>query len=148
MPGLTVQSIDVNQLAQVFPLVRSATRISLPRWIEFGRKLLDAGGGVVAVVAPDHCIHGIAACRPRMNLRHERILHVEVIVAFDLGSSNRVRDTLLEELERIALDSGCTALHFTVDARNAAPDSRARKGFERLGLNLETAAFVRELPVA
>ncbi len=148
MPELNVQSIDQTRLAQVFPLIRSATRVDLTRWEEFGSNLLDAGGGIVAVVAPDQCVHGVAAYRPRTNLRHQRILDVEVIVAFDLRGGDRVRDKLVCALEQIAVDTGCAALHFTVDAKNATPQSRARMGLERLGLKLETAAFVRELPAA
>ena len=148
MPDLNVQPIDKDGLARVYPLIRSATRVSLERWEEFGRELLGIGGGVVAVLAPDRCVHGVAAYRPRMNLRHERILDVEVIVAFDLRGDDIVRDTLCRELGRIGGERGCTTLHFTVDARNAEPESRARLGLERLGLKLETAAFVRELPAA
>ncbi len=101
---------------------------------------------MLAVLAPDECIHGAAAYRPGLNLRHEQSLDVEVIVAFDLRGDDRVRKVLCEELERIAARLGCGTLNFTVPARSAEPSSRARSGLERLGLRLDTARFVRELP--
>lgn len=147
MQDLTVEALDAAQLTRVYPLIRSATRVSLARWEEFGRELLVGGGGVLAVSAPDNCIHGVAAYRPSRNLRHDQSLDVEVIVAFDLRADDRVRQALCQELERIAADLGCGALNFTVPARSAAPASNTRSGLERLGLRLETASFVRELPV-
>lgn len=146
MPDFSLQTIGADRLALVYPLIRSATRVSLERWEEFGRELLSAGGGVLAVSAPDHCIHGVAAFRPNRNLRHEQSLDVEVIVAFELGQDDLVREALCRDLERIAVERGCAAVNFTVAARNAEPKSRARSGLERLGLKLETASFVRELP--
>jgi hypothetical protein len=104
------------------------------------------GGGVLAVSAPDDCIHGVAAYRPKRNLRHVRSLDVEVIVTFELGTDDLVRQALCRHLEQIALERGCAAINFTVPAKNAEPASRARSGLERLGLKLETASYVRELP--
>jgi len=56
MQDLTVETLGSGRLAQVYPLIRSATRVSLERWEEFGRQLLASGGGVLAVIAPDECI--------------------------------------------------------------------------------------------
>ena len=146
MPDLTVRPVGVDHLAQVYPLIRSATRVSLERWREFGRELLDKGGGVLAVFAPDECIHGVAAYRPSRNLRHEQTLDVEVIVAFDLRGDDRVRAALCRELEHIATECGCGTVNFTVAAKSAERSSSVRSGLERLGLKLDTASFVRELP--
>lgn len=145
MKDLKVEHLGVGQLAQAYPLIRSATRVSLKRWEEFGRDLLASGGGVLIVAAPDECIHGAAAYRPSLNLRHERSLDVEVIVAFELRGDGRVRQLLYRELERIAAKLGCSALNFTVSARSADPSSSVRSGLERLGLRLDTAGFVRDL---
>lgn len=146
MPNLSVQFVGADELAQLYPLIRSATRVSLERWDEFGRELLRRGGGVLAVTAPDACVHGVAAYRPSRNLRHEQSLEVEVIVAFELRGDHQVREMLCAELERIAATFGCSALSFTVAGKSAEPFSRARSGLERLGLRLDTASFVRELP--
>lgn len=142
---LAVETLNADRLAEAYPLIRTATRVSQERWEEFGRDLLDGGGGVLAVTAADTCLHGVAAYRPNRNLRHEQSLEVEVIVAFDLRGDDRVREALCRELDRIAARLRCTAVNFTVAAKSAEPKSRARSGLERLGLKLDTATFVREL---
>jgi hypothetical protein len=143
---LSVQPLSVERLAEAYPLIRSATHVSQERWVEFGRELLEGAGGVLAVTAADKCLHGVAAYRPSRNLRHEQCLDVEVIVAFDLRGDDRVREALLRELDRIAGDLHCGAVNFTVAAKSAEPSSPARSGLERLGLKLDTASFVREVP--
>jgi hypothetical protein len=146
MPDLSVEPVGVEGLALVYPLIRSAAHVPLDRWLKFGRDLLNNGGGVLAVTAPDDCVHGVAAYRPRFGLRHEQALDVEVIAAFDLRCDDRVRTALCDALDRIAAELGCTAVNFTVAGRNAEPRSVGRSGLERLGLKLDTAGFVRELP--
>lgn len=142
---LTVGPLGANRLAEAYPLVRTATRVSQERWEEFGRELLEGGGGVLAVTAADKCLHGVAAYRPNRNLRHEQSLEVEVIVAFDLRGDDRVRQALCQELDRMAAELHCSAVNFTVAAKSAEPRSAARSGLERLGLKLDTATFVREI---
>jgi hypothetical protein len=146
MPDLIVESVGLHRLAEIYPLIRSATRVSLERWEEFSKELLAGCGGVLAVTAPDDCIHGAAAYRAVGNLRHQRSLDVEVIVAFELRGDDRVRKLLCHALEKIAADLDCSAVNFTVEAKTAERSSRAREGLERLGLRLDTAGFVRELP--
>ena len=68
------------------------------------------------------------------------------MVAFDLRGNDCVKDLLYKELERIGRQRGCRTIYFTMAAKNAEPSSKARAGLERLGLKLETAGFVRELP--
>lgn len=146
MPDLTPKMLQISELAQVYPLVRSATHVSLDRWKAFGRDLLEGGGGVLSVKAADECIHGVAAFRPIRHLRHEMMLDVELIVAFDLIGDDRVREVLYRELERIAVNLKCSTVKITVAAKIAERRSRVRTGLERLGLSLDTANFVRELP--
>ena len=146
MQDLKVRSLDVEGLGSAYPLIRSATRVSQQRWEEFGRELIEGGGGVLAVISPDGCIHGVAAFRPGPSLRHEQSLEVEVIVAFELHGDDRVREQLCTTLERVAAAYRCRSVNFTVAARNnGEPFSPARAALERLGMKLETVNFVREL---
>ena len=145
MQDLIVQRLSYDRLGEAYPLIRAATHVGVERWLEFGREVLKVGGGVIAVVAADHYIHGVAAFRPRTHLRHDDGLEVEAMVAFDLRGNNRVRDVLFKELERIGRRRGCQTIYFTMAAKSAEPCSKARAGLERLGLKLETAGFVREL---
>lgn len=146
MQKLKVRSLDVEQLGNAYPLIRSATRVSPDRWEEFGRDLIQGGGGVLAVISPDGCIHGVAAFRPSPNLRHDQSLDVEVIVAFELHGNDRVREKLCSKLEEVAATHSCGTVNFTMAARSyGEPLSPARAALERLGMKLETVNFVREL---
>ena len=91
MPDLIVESVGLHRLAEIYPLIRSATRVSLERWKGFGEALLAGGGGVLAVIAPDDCIHGVATYRSIRNLRHEQSLQIEILVAFELIPHATVR---------------------------------------------------------
>ena len=146
MQDLKVQSLDAERLAEAYPLIRAATRVSQQRWEEFGRELVAGGGGVLAVIAPDGCVHGVAAFRPELNLRHEQSLDVQVLVAFALGGEDHVRERLLSALEGIAATQGCRSVSFTMAASSYGESSSpSRVAFERLGLKLDTVNFVREL---
>lgn len=146
MPDLEVQILDRDRLTDAYPLIRSATRVSLRRWEEFGRQLAAAGGGVLAVTAPDGCIHGVASFRPRPNLRHRQSLDVEVFVAFELPGTSRVRTRLYEGLERLGAERQCESLTLTTAARGyEIPLSGSRVSLEELGLKLETLNYTREL---
>lgn len=149
MQDLKVRSLNVERLGEAYPLIRSATRVSQPRWEAFGRELIAGGGGLLAVISPDGCIHGVAAFRPGPNLRHEQSLDVEVIVAFELQGNNRVREQLCSRLDEIAATHSCQTINFTMAARSyGEPFSRARAALERLGMKLETMNFVRDLQQA
>lgn len=149
MPDLEVQILGHERLADAYPLVRSATRVSLRRWEEFGRQLIAAGGGALAVVAPDGCIHGVASFRPRPNLRHHQSLDVELFVAFELSGTKGVRAMLFAELERLGAERQCDSLTLTTAAKGyEIPLSGSRVSLEKLGLKLETLSYSRELEPA
>lgn len=146
MQDLNVQCLDVDRLAEAYPLIRAATRVSQQRWEDFGRELIAGGGGVLTVTAPDGCIHGAAAFRPSLNLRHDHTLDVHVLVAFELRGDDLVREQLYAALEQIAASLQCTTLNLTMAAQSCGESSsRCRTALERLGLTLETVNFVREL---
>lgn len=145
MPDLKIQSLEANRLANAYPLIRSATRVSRQRWEAFGRQLIDDGGGILTVIAPDGCIHGVAAYRAALNLRYDRSLDVEVLVAFELRGDGRVRELLCNALEGIAAILECRTINVTLAASYGAPTRRSRAALERLGLKLGTVNFVREL---
>ena len=149
MPDLKVRNLAGRQLADAYPLVRSATRVSQQRWEDFGRELLAGGGGVLAVTAPDGCTHGVAAFRPRPNLLHRQSLDVELFVAFELRGDNRVRERLYDALERLGQGLGCETLTLTTAAKGyEVPLTGSRRSLEELGLKLETLNFTRALDSA
>ena len=145
MQDLKVECLDAAQLADAYPLIRSATRVSQERWEEFARDLIAGGGGVLAVIAPDGCVHGVAAFQPELNLRHEQSLDVPVLVAFALGGNEHVRDRLFSALEGIAATHRCRSVNFAMAGSYGETSSPPRAALERLGLKLETVNFVREI---
>lgn len=147
--NLEVQVLEHERLADAYPLVRSATRVGLPRWVEFGRQTAAAGGGVLAVVSADNCIHGVASFRPRPNLRHRQSLDVELFVTFELTGTKGVRAMLYDGLERLAGERQCESLTLTTTAKGyEIPLSASQAALEKLGLKLETLNFTRELEPA
>jgi hypothetical protein len=149
MPDLEIQILDHERLADAYPLVRSGSRVSLQRWMEFGRQLNTANGGVLAVVGADNCVHGVASFRPRPNLRHRQSLDVELFVAFELPGTKGVRAMLYEGLERLAAERQCESLTLTTAAKGyEIPLTGSQTALENLGLKLETLNYTRELEPA
>lgn len=147
MPQLTVSPLDVDRLGEAYPLIRSAAPVSKERWEAFARNLIHNGGGIFAVLAEDGKVHGVAAYRPTVSLRHESGLLVEVIASFELSRTASVRQALRTELEEAARGWGCKSLIFTMAAADYAdPTSRRRTIWEELGLQIETVTFVQPVP--
>ena len=148
MPDLRTLLLDESQLAQAYPLVRSAARVGPEQWKKFARELIASGGGVLAVAADDSCLHGVAAFRPAGTLRHELSLHVEILVAFELSRQAPVREALCGALEKLARRKGCRSILFTMAADQA---SNRRNGLharlEQRGARIETLSLVQRLAV-
>ena len=144
MEDWTVRRLDAECLADAYPLVRSATRVSQQRWETFGEALIAGGGGILAVGAPDGCVHGAAAFRRSIDLRHEQALDVMLFAAFALGGDDPVRARLYAALEEVAANEGCKTISVTMDARSCGdPNSACRAAVERFGLSVDTVGFVR-----
>ncbi len=146
MPDLKLIHLNDRDLAEAYPLARSAVRVGLHQWQAFGQKLIAAGGGIIAVQAADSCIHGLATFRPVASLRHDFSLNVEILIAFELGSHGPVRTALCAALDEIGRSKGCRNILFTLSARSYSdPTSASRLGCEAIGLKMETVGFVRTL---
>ena len=146
MPELRTLLLDERQLAQAYPLVRSAADVGPDQWKKFARELIAAGGGVLAVQAPDSCLLGVAAFRQVGTLRHELSLQVEILVAFELSRLAPVRTALCAALEDLARRKGCRNILFTVGT-DAAKEGRSglHASLEARGARLETLSLVQRL---
>jgi hypothetical protein len=146
MPDLTVKPLDEQELGLAYPLVLRAARIGQDRWAAFARELLGAGGGIIGAMSEDNQLLGVAAYRRLGSLRHESTLQIDVIVAFELSRLAPVRKSLCAALERIACDQDCASLSYTMAATGSCEaGSERRRGWEKLGLSMETVSFVRQL---
>lgn len=148
MPKLLASNLEPAQMAEAYPLIRRSARVSPEEWERFGHKLVDQGGGVLAVRAEDRQVHGVAAYLPMASLKHGKALRVEAIAAFEFGHVSLVRNALSNALDRLAEEKGCQVVMFSLDAKGlSSPGSRRRRGWESLGLTAETIEFVRHLNI-
>lgn len=148
MPDLRILSLDERRLALAYPLVRSATRVGPEQWKKFARDLIAGGGGVLAVEAPDSCLHGVAAYRLAGTLRHALSLQVELLVAFELSRLAPVRQALCTALEALARRRGCRTIQFTmaVGASSAHGRSGLLSSLEERGARVESVSLIQRLP--
>lgn len=140
MPDLSLCRLCERELADAYPLVRFATRVTAERWTSFARALIAAGGGAIAARADDGCLHGIAIFRPLDSLRHVRCLYVELLVVFELTRRSPVHDLLCAALDRVARELDCPSILLTLPAGRRA----GRAPWRGPGLSLEAMGFVRQ----
>jgi hypothetical protein len=146
MPRLLVSNLQLERVSEAYPLIRRQARVGPEQWETFCRQLVEQGGGVLAVMAEDERVHGVAAYLRVTSLRHGSALRVEAIAAFELSHISRVRDVLSVALDEVARQKGCDVLMVSLDAKGlSSPRSRRRRGWESIGLTAETIEFVREL---
>ena len=146
MPRLLVSNLEIERVSEAYPLIRRQAHVGPEQWEAFCRQLVEQGGGVLAVLAEDQRVHGVATYLPVASLRHGSALRVDVIAAFELSHIARVRDVLSAALDELARKKGCEALMVSLDAKGlSSPRSRRRRSWESLGLAAETIEFVRHL---
>jgi hypothetical protein len=146
MPKLLVSNLDMDRVSEAYPLIRRQAQVGPEQWETFCHQLVEQGGGVLAVIAEDQRVHGVAAYLPVSSLRHGSALRVEAIAAFELSHVSLVRNALSSALDELAREKGCGVLMVSLDAKGlSSPHSRRRHGWESLGLAAETIEFVRHL---
>ena len=100
MPGLTIIDLEPDELARAWPLVRIVSPWLNPEaWQGSAEELIAHGGGVISVVAPDGCLHGIATYEPIDKSRTGRVLYVETLVTFELSRRAPARHALCDALD-------------------------------------------------
>ena len=115
MPDLRIRQLDRGDVARAWPLVRSKSRItSLSGWNRFAHDLFERSGGIIAVSAEDGCLHGIATYEPILKRNSGRVLHVEIMVAFELSRRAPVRHALCDALLGFARLFDCDSVLVTM----------------------------------
>jgi len=124
MPGLTIIDLEPDELARAWPLVRIVSPWLNPEaWRGSAEELIAHGGGVISVVAPDGCLHGVATYEPIDKSRAGRVLYVETLVTFELSRRAPVRQYLCDCLERLAPALGCDAIAVSMPVGGSVPKS-------------------------
>jgi hypothetical protein len=124
VPGLTIIDLEPDELARAWPLVRMVSPWLNPAaWQGSAEELIAQGGGVISVVAPDGCLHGVATYEPIDKSRAGRVLYVETLVTFELSRRAPVRQYLCDCLERLAPALGCDAIAVSMPVGGSVPKS-------------------------
>lgn len=110
MSKLRVSPVADDELPEAYPLVRCSLHIGLGRWLAFARALSSIHGGVLGARAGGGCFYGVATFIPLPDLRYERMLIGEVVVAIDLSGAGQTRAALCTGLEEIAARLRCREL--------------------------------------
>ena len=116
MSEFTCHNLLPGEAATVFPLMREAVPgLELKTWLRFARKIAsprrDTQCGIIVVqrgARPLPC--GLFVYHREEDLAHGPILVAEHIVALDLLDPAPVMRALVEELDRLAKELGCTAI--------------------------------------
>lgn len=115
MPDLRIRQLDRDDVARAWPLARSNSRFSsVSGWNRFAHDLFERSGGIIAVSAEDGCLHGIATYEPITTKGSGRVLHVEIMVAFELSRRAPVKHALCDALLCFARLFGCDSVRVTM----------------------------------
>ena len=126
MPDLDVIELDQDELALAWPLVRtSCPRLEPAGWQALAESLIDRGGGVLGVAAPDRALHGVATYETIEKPKFGRVLHVDTLVTFELSGRAPARAVLVGALRRISEERGCSAT--LISARKRPPPRTYRR---------------------
>lgn len=111
MTQFTSLELESEELAKAWPLVRlGAPWLDLHGWQQSTEELVSRGGGVIAVVAPDGCFHGIATYERIDRQPMGRALFVGTFVTCELSRRAPVRKFLCDAIERLSAVFDCDAI--------------------------------------
>ena len=120
MSHFTVENLQKEQLREAWPVVRtSGFEANVDWWVTDATELIERGGGVLAARALDGGIHGVATYAVADKLSLEKVLAVEILIAFELNRSAPVRRTLCEALEQVAAALNCTGVALSLSDKAA-----------------------------
>ncbi len=153
----TVRPLAPERIAQAFPLVMVLDPgLTLDRWSNFAAafvRSLDSPEPreIITVQNEQSYIHGLASCRLRRDLRHDRVLEVENFVSLDLTGHKCAARALLEGMEALARDWNCSHICLSLlnpRLRDYLRDTRRPAGdlFDCAGYREEPFRLGKDLP--
>lgn len=114
-----VKPLDHSRIDQAWPLVQTG-RAAADReaWRRYAGLLLGPADSGIRTVEGDHgYIHGIYAYQVLPSPRHGKVFQVDMFLALDLIEPEAPIDVLLDDMDRMALDRGCNAVHLHLPQR-------------------------------
>ena len=167
-----VKSLDPRRIDLAFPVVQSSyPKLGLERWRDYARAMLAGGvdtagmamagaaGGDPKVVTMPHAqpagivvaqigqgyIHGLFTYQVANNLCHGRVLQVDVFVALSLFDPTAAAEALLAEVERVARQHRCDAIHLSLPS---LPDGDIKERIQATGLHPEGVRLCKSMILA
>lgn len=128
------EALPAAEVALAFPLARALVPgLALPAWLAYAGSLaagsdLAQPSGIVAARSPRGYIHGLFAWQVVRDLRHDRALATESVVALDAFDRGRTMAALLAAMERIAARENCGAIHAALLGAVLSQTGRAAAG--------------------
>jgi len=128
-------ALTADHVAVVFPLVQTALPgMTLEAWRRFARCLVDGSAGPLARGAlglrnAAGYVCGLLIFRVDHDLRHGKVLAVDLFIALDLLNEEEAGSALLQAVEAKARELQCTATHIRLDAgQKSLPRRLLRSG--------------------
>jgi hypothetical protein len=133
-----------GEIAVVYPLVHAvAPDVDLDAWRKFASQLVDdemaPARGALGLRNAAGYICGLLIYRASLELRHGRVLAVDLFAALDLVGDEPATQALLEAAEAKARELRCAATHIRLDATQRSVANRLVAS----GHRLEGSVFCR-----
>lgn len=113
-----IKPLLAENAARAYPLIQAACpEVSLGAWIDYAEKLnhpdpaRTQAAGIVAAESKRGYIHGLFSYSVRIVLNHDAVLTVENFIALDMGDRAAAIISLIDVMETLAQDLGCSAIH-------------------------------------
>lgn len=115
----SVKPLERRRIDQAWPLVQTG-RATEDReaWRRYAGRLLRSTDSGIRTVEGDHgYIHGIYAYQAMPSPRHDKVFQVDLFLALDLIEPEVAIDLLLQDMDQMALELGCAAIHLHLPQR-------------------------------
>ena len=111
-----VRPLARDQVSLAYPLVSMFdVALTMERWLAYAHALTESsddpdGRRIVSVQSGQGHIYGVSAYWLKPDLRRGRVLEIENFAVVDVTGTRRAARALLEGLEGLAKDRGCTCM--------------------------------------
>lgn len=152
-----VKPLDPRRVDMAFPVVQSSfPRLHIDRWRDYAATMLVPAGaetnvvplpnraptGIVVAQLGHGYIHGVFGYQVVHSLAHGRTLQVDVFVALNLFDPLIAAEALLVEMDRVARQHRCEAIHLSLPD---LPDGPLMARLREMGLHTEGVRLCKSL---
>ena len=142
----TTASLTPAEIAPAFPLVHATfPELDFTAWRTFAAHLLgdtaSARIGAMGLRNEAGYLCGVLAYRAERNLRHGKVLSVDLFTALDVTGEAAATKALLTAAEAKAAELGCSATHILIDATQ----HRLTETIAQAGHRNEAKLFCKQL---